>query len=102
LQLHMGIKIVLFGEMSSGLMKQKNKTVCGQKRPTNLTQLYPFCQEEWANIHPTYRGKLVEGSPKRSTQVKQIKKATLPNTNWMYVNFWPTGNVMKEIKSWNK
>ena len=26
-------------------------------------------------------------------------KATLPNTNWVYVNFWPTGNVMKEIKA---
>ena len=25
--------------------------------------------------------------------------AMLPNTNWMYVNFWPTGNVMKEIKA---
>ena len=26
-------------------------------------------------------------------------KAMLPNTNCMYVNFWPTGNVMKEIKA---
>ena len=25
-------------------------------------------------------------------------KAMLPNTNWVYINFWPTGNVMKEIK----
>jgi hypothetical protein len=25
-------------------------------------------------------------------------KAMLPN-NWVYVNFWPTGNVMKEIKA---
>ena len=22
-------------------------------------------------------------------------KVMLPNTNWVYVNFWPTGNVMK-------
>jgi hypothetical protein len=21
------------------------------------------------------------------------------NTNWVYVNFWPTGNVKKEIKA---
>jgi hypothetical protein len=38
------------------------------RRPTNLTQL-----QEWAKIHPTYCGKLVEGYPKRLTQVKQFK-----------------------------
>uniref|UniRef100_A0A8L0DSZ3 Tc1-like transposase DDE domain-containing protein n=1 Tax=Oncorhynchus mykiss TaxID=8022 RepID=A0A8L0DSZ3_ONCMY len=30
------------------------------RRPTNLTQLHQLCQEEWAKIHPTYCGKLVE------------------------------------------
>jgi hypothetical protein len=25
-------------------------------------------------------------------------KAMRPDTNWVYVNFWPTGNVIKEIK----
>jgi transposase len=24
------------------------------RRPINLTQLHQLCQEEWANIHPTY------------------------------------------------
>ena len=44
------------------------------RRPTNLTPLHQLCQEEWAKIHPTYCGKLVEGSyPKRLTQVKQFK-----------------------------
>ena len=43
------------------------------RRPTNLTQLHQLCQEEWAKIHPTYCGKLVEGYPKRLTQVKQFK-----------------------------
>ena len=43
------------------------------RRPTNLTQLHLLCQEEWANIYPTYCGKLVEGYPKRLTQVKQLK-----------------------------
>ena len=33
------------------------------RRPTNLTQLHQLCQEEWAKIHPTYCGKLVEGYP---------------------------------------
>ena len=40
--------------------------------PTNLTQLQQLFQEEWAKIHPTYCGKLVEGFPKRLTQVKRI------------------------------
>ena len=43
------------------------------RRPTNLTQLHPLCQEEWAKIHPTYCGKLVEGYSKCLTQVKQFK-----------------------------
>ena len=43
------------------------------RRPTNLTQLHQNCQEEWAKIHPTYCGNLVEGYPKRLTQVKQFK-----------------------------
>ena len=41
--------------------------------PTNLTQLHQLCQEEWARIHPTNCGKLVEGYLKRLTQVKPFK-----------------------------
>ena len=41
--------------------------------PTNLTQLHKLCQWEWAKIHLTYHGKLVEGYPKHLTQVKQFK-----------------------------
>ena len=47
------------------------KKLLQARRPTNLTQL--LCQEEWAKIHPTYCGKLVEGYLKRLTQVKQFK-----------------------------
>ena len=43
------------------------------RRPTNLTQLHQLCKEEWAIIHTIYCGKLVEGYPKRLTQVKQFK-----------------------------
>uniref|UniRef100_A0AAZ3PU85 Tc1-like transposase DDE domain-containing protein n=1 Tax=Oncorhynchus tshawytscha TaxID=74940 RepID=A0AAZ3PU85_ONCTS len=43
------------------------------RRPTNLTQLHQLCQGEGAKIHPTYCGKLVEGYPKRLTQVKTFK-----------------------------
>ena len=42
-------------------------------RPTNLTQLHQLCQKEWAKIHLTYCGKLVEAHPKSFTQVKQFK-----------------------------
>ena len=43
------------------------------RRHANLTQLHQLCQDEWAKIHLTYCGKLVEGYPKRLTQVKQFK-----------------------------
>uniref|UniRef100_A0AAZ3PJE2 Tc1-like transposase DDE domain-containing protein n=1 Tax=Oncorhynchus tshawytscha TaxID=74940 RepID=A0AAZ3PJE2_ONCTS len=44
------------------LWAELNKRVRA-RRPTNLTQLQQLCQEEWATIHPTYFGKLVEGNP---------------------------------------
>jgi transposase len=40
------------------------------RRPTNLTQLHQLGQEEWAKIHSTHFGKLVEGYPKCLTQFK--------------------------------
>ena len=43
------------------------------QRPTNLTQLHQLCQEEWAKIHPTYCGKLVEGYLKHLTLVQLFK-----------------------------
>ena len=43
------------------------------RRPTNLTQLHQLCLEEWAKIHPTYFGKLVEGYTKGLTHVKLFK-----------------------------
>jgi hypothetical protein len=42
--------------------------------------------------------KLVEGDPKCWPKLNNLK-AMLPNTNWVYINFWPTGNVMKEVKA---
>ena len=69
------------------------------RRPTNLIQLHQLCQEEWAKITKW----LIVGSLWKATQNVWPKinnlKAMLPKTNWVYVNFWPTGNVMKEIKA---
>lgn len=42
------------------------------RQPTHLTRLQQFCQE-WARIPSEYCQKLVEGYPKRLTQVMQFK-----------------------------
>ena len=39
----------------------------------NLKGRSAHAEDEWAKIHATYCGKLVEGYPKRLTQVKQFK-----------------------------
>jgi hypothetical protein len=72
------------------------------RRPTNLTQLHQLCPEEWAKIHPTYCGKLLEVYLKHLTQVKQFKGKATKYSLSVYVNFWSTGNLMKKNKSWNK
>ncbi|CDQ90066.1 unnamed protein product [Oncorhynchus mykiss] len=68
----------LLGQQSPDLNPIENvwaelKKCVRARRPTNLTQLHQLCQDEWAKIHPTYCGKLVEGYPKCLTQVKQFK-----------------------------
>ena len=52
--------------------KYKHHTVCEQGG-LQTWLLHLLSQEEWAKIHPTYCGKLVEGYPKSLTQVKQFK-----------------------------
>ena len=54
-------------------LRAEMKKLVRARRPTNLTQLHQLCQEEWAKIHPTYCGKLVEGYPTCLTQVTQFK-----------------------------
>ena len=43
------------------------------RRPTNLTQFHQFCQEDWTRTPAENWKKLVEGNPKRLTQVTQFK-----------------------------
>ena len=68
------------------------------RRPTNLTQVYTSSVRRNG---PKFT-QLIVGSLWKATQNVWLKlnnlKAMLPNTNRVYVNFWPTGNVMKEIK----
>uniref|UniRef100_A0A8C8LX59 Tc1-like transposase DDE domain-containing protein n=1 Tax=Oncorhynchus tshawytscha TaxID=74940 RepID=A0A8C8LX59_ONCTS len=76
--------IVMFGGKRGGLQIKKHlnpienlwaelKRYVRARRPTNLTQLQQLCQEEWAKIHSTYCGKLVEDYPKCLAQVKPFK-----------------------------
>uniref|UniRef100_A0A674C7G8 Paired domain-containing protein n=1 Tax=Salmo trutta TaxID=8032 RepID=A0A674C7G8_SALTR len=72
------VKVLEWPSQSSDLNPIENlwaelKKRVRARRPTNLTQLHQLCQEEWAKIHPTYCGKLVEGYPTCLTQVKQFK-----------------------------
>ena len=72
------VKVLKWPSQSPDLNPQDNlwaelKKCVRARRPTNLTQLHQLCQEEWAKIHPTFFGKLVEGYPKCLTQVKQFK-----------------------------
>ncbi|CDQ99747.1 unnamed protein product [Oncorhynchus mykiss] len=68
------VKVLELPSQSPDLNSIENLWAELKKRvPTNLTQLHQLCREEWAKIHPTYCGKLVEGYPKHLTQVKQFK-----------------------------
>jgi hypothetical protein len=57
---------------------------------------------EWPSQSPNLNPKFTQptvGSLWKATRNVWPKlnnlKTRLPNTNWVYVNFWPTGNVMK-------
>ena len=72
------VKVLVWPSQSPDFNLKENvwaelKTRVRARRPTNLTHLQQLCQEEWAKIHPTYCGKLVDGYPKHLTQVKQFK-----------------------------
>jgi hypothetical protein len=69
---HKALTSIQSPDLKQNLLAELKKRVRARK-PTNLSQLHQLCQDEWAKIHPTYYGKLVEGSPKRLTQVKQFK-----------------------------
>ena len=69
------VKILEWPSQSPDLNSRENlwtelKKHVRTRRPTNLTPLHQLCQEEWAKIHPTYCGNLVEGYLKCLTQFK--------------------------------
>ena len=78
-----------------------------------LAELKSVCEQGGLQTWLSYTSSARRNGPK-STQliVGSLWKATwnvwpklnnlnamLPKTNWVYVIFWPTGNVMKEIKA---
>ena len=50
------------------------------RRPTNLTQLHQFCQEEWAKFTQFIAGSLWKATQNVWPELNNLK-ATLPNTN---------------------
>ena len=48
------------------------KQVCARK-PTNVSELHQFCQEEWLTIQPDDYQKLVDGYQKHLTEVEMVK-----------------------------
>ena len=43
-----------------------------KRRPTNMTELYQICQEEWSKIPKDYCEKLIDGYPKRLAEVIKV------------------------------
>ena len=82
------------------------KNICGQNWKSVCEQ---GCLQTWLVYTSSVRrngpkfSQLIVGRLWKATQNISPKlnnlKAMLLNTNWVHVNFWPTGNVMKEIKA---
>jgi hypothetical protein len=70
--MYFGVAITKLRPQSYRKCVGRTEKACASKE-ANLTQLHQLCQEEWAKIHPTYCGTLVEGYLKHLTQVKQFK-----------------------------
>ena len=72
----------------------KLKKVCASKEACKPDSVTPALS---GGIGPKFT-QLIVGSLWKATQVKQFN-GNVPNTNWVYVNLWPTGNVMKDNKA---
>ena len=78
--------------------------VAFHKLPTiSWVNFVPFLLTELVRRNGPKFDQLIVGSLWNATRNVWPKlnnlKAMLSNTNWVYVNLWPTGNVMKEIKA---
>ena len=96
------VKVLEWPSQSPDLNLQK---ICGQNWKSvceqGLQTWFSYTSSVRRN-RPSFT-QLIVGSLWKATQNVWPKlnnlKAMLPNTNWVHVNFWPTGNVMKEIKA---
>jgi hypothetical protein len=70
----------------------RTEKACAIKEAYNLTQLHQLCQD-WVKIQLNV-GSLWKNTRNIRPKLNNLK-AMLPNTNRVYVNFWPIGNVMK-------
>ena len=69
--------------------KTELKKCVRERRPTNLSYTSSV-RRNW----PKFCGSLWKATRNVWPKLNNLK-AMLPNTKWVYGNFWPTGNVMK-------
>ena len=100
-------KIELFGHNDHRYVWRKKEEAC---KPKNWKSM---CKQGGLQTWLSYTSSIRRNGPKFTQNIlgslwKATRKvwpklnnlkAMLPNTNWVYVNFWPTGNVMREIKA---
>ena len=64
-------------------------------KPDSVTQAI---RRNWSKFTQFVVGSVWKGTRNVWPKLNNLK-AMLPSTNWVYVNFWPTGNVMKKIQA---
>ena len=77
---------------------QNWKSVCEQWGLQTWLSYTSSVSRNWLNFTQLFVGSLWKSNQNVWPKLNNLKEM-LPNTIWVYVNFWPTGNVMKEIKA---
>ena len=76
----------------------RTESVCEQGGLKTLLRYTSSVRRNGPKLTQLIVGSLWKATRHVSPKINHLK-GMLPNTNWVYVNFWPTGNVMKEIKA---
>ena len=76
----------------------RTEKACASKEAYKPDSVTPAVRRNRPKFTQFFVGRLWKATLKVWPRTNNLK-AILPNTNWVYVNFWPTGNLMKEIKA---
>ena len=76
----------------------RTEKACASKEAYKPDSVIPALRRNGPKFTQLIGGSLWKASRNIGLKLNNLK-AMLPNTNWVYVNLWPTGNVMKEIKA---